>query len=349
MQSSRIQDIFLVALLVATSVLAFYIFEPFLIPLALAAIFAVVLYPLYRRIHTLLRGRESVAALLTVLVSLVCIITPIALLSTRVAHEAGALYASFDAGGGSGAMLDRAFDSGARILTPYVPDVERFRQVVSANVGDYAREGARWLASNLGAAFASVASLLLSLFIFLISLYYLLRDGERMKQTVMHISPLSTEDEELVSARLAGAVNSVVKGNLLVALVQSALSIIGFSIFGVPNAVLWGVAAFFAALIPGIGTALVFIPAVAFLFLVGDTSSAFGLMIWGAVAVGMIDNVLGPRLIGKGMNLHPLLVLPGVLGGIGLFGPAGIFLGPLTLCLLFALLSIYSSHRVVEE
>lgn len=346
--NTRIPDIFLVALLLATSVLAFYIFEPFLIPLALAAIFAVVLQPLYRRIHKLLGGWESTAALLTVLVSLVCIIAPLALLSTRIISEAGGLYASFDVGSGSGA-LDRALDEGTRLLAPYVPGIEGLRESASTNVSGYARTAASWLAAHLGAAFTGIASLLLSLFIFLISLYYLLRDGPRLKRAVMEVSPLSSEDEELVSTRLAGAINSVVKGNLLVALVQSVLSTIGFTIFGVPNAMLWGVAAFFAALIPGIGTALVFIPVVAFMFLTGDTPAALGLAIWGAVAVGTIDNVLGPKLIGRGMNLHPLLVLPGVLGGLALFGPAGIFLGPLTLSLLFALLSIYSARRAVGE
>lgn len=336
------------ALLLATALLAFYIFKPFLIPLALAAIFAVALGPLYHLILRSLGGRESLAALLTVLVSLVCLIAPVALLSTRVVVEAQQFYASLETGGQS-VSLDRALDSGTRLLSPYVPNIESVRQAIVENADTYGKEAARWVASHLGTAFTSVATLLLGLFIFLIGLYYLLRDGERFKRAVMEVSPLATADEELIFKRLGLAINSVVRGNILTALAQGVLSTAGFALFGVPNPVLWGTAAFFAALIPGIGTALVFIPVVAFTFLTGDSFAAIGLAIWGAVAVGMIDNTLGPRLVGRGMNLHPLLILPGVLGGVAFFGPAGIFLGPLTLSLLFALLSIYSSRRATLE
>ena len=346
MQSSRIQDVFLVGLLLAVAVLAFYIFKPFLIPLALAAIFAVVLYPLYRRIHRALGGWESVAALLTVLVSLVCLIVPVSLLATRVAGEAQQFYLSLDSGSGRG-TLDSALAQGTHYLSPYVPGVEDMRETISGNIDVYAREAAGWVAGHLGAAFASLAALLLGLFIFLISLYYLLRDGERFKSAVMRISPLASADEELIFERLGLAINSVVRGNLLTALAQGVLSMAGLTLFGVPNPVLWGAAAFFAALIPGIGTALIFIPIVLLTFFSGDIPAAIGLALWGAIAVGAIDNFLGPRLVGRGMHLHPLLVLPGVLGGLALFGAAGIFLGPLTLSLLFALLSIYSSRQAV--
>src|SRR3989344_1767950 len=343
MQSGRIQEIFLVALLLATAVLAFYIFKPFLIPLALAAIFAVALAPLYRLILRGIGSRESLAALLTVLVSLVCLVAPVALLSTRVVVEARQFYASLESGE-SGASLDSALNSGAQLLAPYVLNIESVRQAIADNADTYSKDAAQWVASHLGDAFTSVAAALLGLFIFLIALYYMLRDGERFKRAVMQVSPLATADEELIFERLALAINSVVRGNILTALAQGVLSTVGFAIFGVPNPVLWGTAAFFAALIPGIGTALVFIPVVAFTFLTGDSGAALGLTIWGAVAVGMIDNTLGPRLVGRGMGLHPLLILPGVLGGLAFFGPAGIFLGPLTLSLLFALLSIYSSR-----
>ena len=97
-----------------------------------------------------------------------------------------------------------------------------------------------------------------------------------------------------------------------------------------------------AALIPSVGTALVFVPAIILLFISGQIFAAFGLLLWGALAVGLIDNFLGPKLIGRGMHLHPLLVLFSVLGGIVFFGPIGFVLGPIILSLLFALLDIYS-------
>ena len=159
---------------------------------------------------------------------------------------------------------------------------------------------------------------------------------------LIELSPLNDKEDEGVFDRLELAVNSVIKGNLVIALVQGVLTTIGFMLFGVPNAILWGTVAAVAALIPGIGTGLVFIPAVAFLFFTGANVPAFGLFIWGALGVGLIDNFLGPKLVGSGMKLHPLLVLLSVLGGLMYFSPAGVFLGPLSLSLLFALLSIYA-------
>ena len=126
------------------------------------------------------------------------------------------------------------------------------------------------------------------------------------------------------------------------ALIQGILTAVGFALFGVPNPTLWGSVAAIAALVPSVGTALVLFPAILFLYWSGAALSALGLLLWGATAVGLIDNFLGPKLAGRGMRLHPFLILLSILGGIALFGPIGFLLGPLVLSMLFVLLEIYS-------
>ncbi len=166
------------------------------------------------------------------------------------------------------------------------------------------------------------------------------------------LSPLSHEDDEILFGRLERAINSVIKGNLSIALIQGIIAAVGFTIFGLPNSVIWGTLTAFAALIPGVGTSLVVIPAVIYLFFASGMFPAIGLLVWGVLAVGLIDNFLGPKLIGSGMRLHPLFVLFAVLGGISLFGAIGIFLGPLTLAFLVALVSVYldrSPHELAAE
>ena len=155
--------------------------------------------------------------------------------------------------------------------------------------------------------------------------------------------------DETIFNKLALAINSVVRGNLAVAIIQGILTAVGFTIFGVPNAVLWGSVAAITALIPGIGTALVIFPAIIFLFISGEALSAFGLLLWGVMAVGLIDNFLGPKLASRGMRLHPFLILLSIFGGIGFFGPIGFLLGPIILSLLFALLEIYSLISKAKE
>jgi len=113
--------------------------------------------------------------------------------------------------------------------------------------------------------------------------------------------------------------------------------------------VLWGSVTAIAALIPGVGTSLVLIPAILFLFISGRFFPGFGLLIWGAGAVGLVDNFLGPKLVGRGMRMHPFIILLSVLGGIGFFGPVGFLLGPLTISLFFAFFEIYSSIKPPEK
>lgn len=331
----------MIILLGVALILTALIFSPFLKPLALAAVFAVVLQGLYRRISKLLGGWPSVAALLTVVVSVVLILLPLSFIGVLVGNEAREVYVSLEESGGRSTIAE-LFSRIDESFGGKIPGLGEFVRNASANVDSYTKEALQWITGHAGDIFSSISSLLLSSFIFFIALYYLLRDGKHVRQMLIELSPLNDRDDEGVFDRLEHAVNSVIKGNLTIALVQGVLTMIGFTLFGVPSAVLWGTVAAVAALIPGIGTALVFIPAVAFLFFTGATPQALGLLAWGTLAVGLIDNFLSPKLIGSGMQLHPLLVLLSVIGGIMFFGPIGIFLGPLSLSLLFALLSLYA-------
>ena len=341
MPHQQIRPYFLVIALVGALALTAAVFWPFLKPLALAAVFAVVLQGLYRRIRSALGDWPSIAALLTVLVSVIGILLPLSLVGVLVGNEARDLYLSLEANGGQNIAANLLAHADAS-LGPVIPGFSSFIENASTDLDHYAKDGLQTLAAHAGDLFSSVSRLLLSLFIFFIAFYYLLRDGARVRRLLIELSPLSNTEDEGVLNRLEESINSVIKGNLSVALIQGVLTTIGFSLFGVPNAVLWGTVAALAALIPGIGTSLVLVPAVLYLFFVGTLVQAIGLLAWGTLAVGLIDNLLGPKLVGSGMKLHPLLVLLSVLGGLIYFGPIGIFLGPLSLSLLIALLSIYT-------
>ena len=341
MQSEKLRPYFLVVLLVGVIVLVALIFAPFLKPLALATVFAVVLQGLYGKVSNMLGGWPSVAAFLTVAIAVFLILLPLSLIGVFVGNEAHNLYLSLGEGSGRSAIAE-LFLRVDENLSGTIPGLGEFSRGISANVDTYTKEGLQWITQHIGGIFSSISSLLLSLFIFFIALYYLLRDGKRVRQTLIELSPLNDREDEGVFERLELTIDSIVKGNLTIAFVQGVLTGIGFMLFEIPNGFLWGTVAAIAALIPGIGTALVFIPAIAFLFFIGNTLHALGLLAWGALAGGRIDNILGPKLVGKGMRLHSFLVLLSVLGGIMFFGPSGIFLGPLSLSLLFVLLSIYA-------
>lgn len=337
MINRKIQLQFLLVLLAGALVLSFFILKSFLAPLALAVVFAVVLRPSYLRMSRSFGGREGIAAFFTVLVAVIGVLLPLSFLGGQIFDEARGLYESLVAGGPT--RLVERFAEAASELSPRAGE---FLSGVSNELDIYARRTLEWLIDHLGRALSGIGGLLLDLFIFFIALYYLLRDGLKLKQSIIKLSPLENEDDEMIFGRLELAVNSVVKGNLTIALIQGALTAVGLTLFGIPNAALWGAVAAVAALLPGIGTSLVLAPAIIYLFVIDRTGAAFGLMAWAVVAVGLIDNVLGPRLIGGRVKLHPMFILLSVLGGLAFFGPVGVFLGPLTLSLLFAFLTIYS-------
>ncbi len=338
MNNTKPEFYFLLVALIITSVLVFFIFQPFLLALVLAVVFATVFRPIHEKIIRFLQVKHGFSALLTMLVVIAFIFAPLMLIGVQVVDEASDLYSSFAEKGGteglSGALNNLLGD-----LQVMFPAIEGF----SINAEQYAKQGLSWVIQNLGSFFADLAKIMISLFVFLFALYYLLKDGEKIKKFIILLSPLHDSNDEVIFKKLEVAANSIVKGNLLIAVSQGALAGIGLWIFGVPNAALLGSLTVITAFIPGIGTAIVLAPAVVFLFLTGETVSGFGLLVWGIVAVGMIDNFLGPKLIGHGMQIHPLIVLLSVLGGIAFFGPVGLLIGPLTVSFLFALLEIHFS------
>lgn len=332
MKNNHLQHYFFLGVLLLNVVVAYYIYHPFLGALVVGVTFAVIFYPLYRLLTRLVWGQEIVAALLTTLAVLIIVFTPLIFFGFQIFSEAHNFYVETN--------------SGDRSLTQLITDIseERLNDLfprLTLNVSEYVRQLVEWLLQHLGPVFSSLAQLFLSIFLSLLTLYYALKDGHRLLRAIIHLSPLSdTYDREIVE-RLHTAVTSVIQGSLVIAILQGLATGIGFKIFGVPNPALWGSLAVVAALIPNVGTGLILVPGILYVFLTGNVPQAIGLAIWGATGVGLIDNLLGPKLIQRGLRIHPFLILLAVIGGIGFFGPIGFLVGPLVLSLLFALLDIY--------
>jgi len=329
---------FLVTLLVGMSIITFFIFEPFLYALILGVIFATIFSPVHKRVLSALRESRGISALITTAFVLVVIVVPVIFLSTQIFQEATSLYSSLTDNGGAGGLLRATEDIVRETWIPFLP-------AESLDFGQYMEQGLSFLIKHLGTVFSNVAKIMVGIIVLFIALYYLFKDGHELRKSVIALSPLSDVYDETIFRKLELAINSVVLGSISVALVQGVLTAIGLAVFGVPNPVFWGSVATVTALIPGVGTSIVLIPSILFLFFTGAEVAAVGLLIWGIVAVGLVDNVLGPKIVGKGAKLHPFLILLSILGGIGLFGPIGFLFGPLALALLFAFLEIYSTIR----
>ncbi|MFA6095324.1 MAG: AI-2E family transporter [Candidatus Paceibacterota bacterium] len=332
MDTKKVQFYFFIGLLVAALVVSIFIFLPFLAPIALAFMFAVTFRPVNRWFLKLTRDRRALASALTIIFILVVVVTPLTFLVERLVTESYTFY--FD-------IRERGIGDLDRLTYYFIHPVQKFFPAFDPDIAGYVESITEALVSNLGSIFSSTASIIAGMFLGVISLFYIFKDGNRFRKALIELSPLSDRYDSQIIDRLEAAVNSVVKGSLLTALVQGFFVALGFTLFGIEHIVLWGSVAAVAALLPAIGTGLVMIPAVLFLLVTGSTGAAIGLAIWGIVAVGLVDNFLLPFFIGKSFKIHPVFVLFSVLGGILFFGPVGLFLGPLVVALLFALLDIY--------
>jgi len=325
---------FFYILFAGIAILSAFIFRPFFIVVVIGASLAVVLHPIHAALRTRLGGVAWLSALLTTLLFIIILAVPIFFIGSQVLSEGQAFYSSISEDGGAGRWLDSVTSS----LSFVLPDIGDFdlKATIAGIVSSFT--------GSIGLIFSATLHTIFSFLLIILSLFYFLKDGEKWKRFIVHLSPLADAHDNRILLMLEHAVSGIMKGYLLVALIQGTLLGIGLWIFGVPNPVLWGVLAGIASVIPSIGTAIVAVPAVLFLLATSTTGAAVGLAAWSVVLVGTIDNLLNPIVLGKRVSLPPLIVLFSVLGGIALFGAAGIIIGPLSTSLLYTLLLIYREH-----
>ena len=155
--------------------------------------------------------------------------------------------------------------------------------------------------------------------------------------------PLSHDDEMLLLERLTSVTRATIKGTLVIGIIQGALAGLGFWAAGIDGSAFWGTIMAVLSIVPGIGAALVWVPAVIYLFITGQTLAATLLLAWCAAVVGTIDNILRPTLVGKDAKMPDLLILIGTLGGLFLFGPIGFIVGPIVCGLFLTIWEIYGA------
>ncbi len=327
--------LFFFILLAGVIILAIAIFRPFLVVLAISAALAVVLTPIHLWVkRRITRGVSWLAALLTVLAFFIVLAVPLYFIGAKVVSEASALLNSLTEGG-SGQQHINDLVNWVQSVIPGATELP-----IKEKIADIAT----FFTNSFGAIFSATIQTIFSLLLILLSLFYFLKDGEHFREYLVRLSPLADRYDDKIFDKLAASVNGVMRGYVLIALVQGVLLGAGLWIFGIPNPVLWAVFAGIASMVPQIGTGVVSVPAILFLFFTGLPLHALGLLIWSLALVGTIDNILQPVVVGKNIDLPPIAVLFSVLGGVALFGIAGLIIGPLSLSLFLTLMTIYKEE-----
>lgn len=341
----KMQAIYFSVLLIIFGILSFTVLSKFIIVLGLAYIVAVLTLPLHARIFKYLKKipyikhiSSSLSAATIILLLMLLIITPITLILGKVLVDAQGFYSNVTT---SGVSLDVVSTKITDSLSVYIPDIQQKLDAAAGSVSGF-------FVQNIGNIFSGTFDIVLKIFLFLLALFYFLKDKENFISMYKGVSPLNDADDGRIFASIQNAVRSIMLGSIVVALAQGVATGVGFAIFGVPNPFFFGSIAAFFALIPSVGPALVWIPGAIYLYATGgDTSIAWlGQVIWGIGAVGLIDNFLGPLVINKGIEVHPLFILLSVIGGISIFGPEGFLFGPLVLSLFIAIATVWRTQTV---
>ncbi len=337
MSQKTIQLIFFTILTTGLSIILFFVLKPYLGVIFISCVFAVTFYPLYKKLIDKFNGRKNLASFATTFLILIFIIIPIVIMSTFLLKEAVGLYNSIALDGGS-----QGFISQADIL------VKEFNSLFPSGMVDsqinlevYARNLLNWIIGHFDSIFTAIFGGILNFILMLISLYYLFIFGDKIKKGLLVWSPLPDGYDEEFIQTLRSSIDAVLRGRILVSIVQGVFIGIGFAIFGIGSPVLWGFVGGVISLIPILGTSIITVPAVAYLFLSNNFGAGIGLLLWGALAVGLIDNFISALFLKEKIKVHPLIVLFSILGGVEVFGAIGFLIGPVVVSAFIALMKIY--------
>ncbi len=332
-------------LLVGLVTLAFvYTVAGFLLPVFWAIVFAIVFYPMYRRVRLALGGRSVPASLLTLLAIFLLIIVPVVLISLAVTNEAVGLYGRVTSGEINvteqvrqvEAMLPRL----TRLAARYSIDIDRVRTGIEQGAVTVSRNLASWLLALGQSAFAFVLLLVVTFY----TLFFFLKDGEKLVARLIRVLPLGDPRERRIFSKFAEVTRATVKGTFVVAIVQGAIGGITFALLGLGSPVLWGVIMALMSLVPAIGAAAVWIPAAVYLALTGDGGKALILVGVGAGIIGLVDNALRPILVGRDAGVPDYVILLSTLGGIAAFGVSGLVIGPVVAGLFLTVWEIFGEE-----
>ncbi len=325
----------LVLALVLTA-LFLYMIRGFLKPLFLAAIFSGLLYPVYLKVCDVCRGKRAVASIVTLLLALILVVGPTMILAGLVVAQAIELkdaavpWVTENLEDADLVEFERTLFEKFPFLEDAFPDRERIKE----QLGNAAVASLDFLVRSLRAVTTSAASFFVSLFVMLYAMFFFFTEGPNMVRKVASHLPLFAEDRDKMLDRFLSVTRATIKGSLVIGILQGTLGAIAFRIAGIEGAAFWGAVMIVLSVIPGIGAAIVWIPAVGIQFAQGQVLSPILLTIWFAAAVGSIDNVLRPVLVGRDTQMPDILILVSTLGGILMFGLIGFIAGPI-LCALF--------------
>lgn len=341
MQLKNFNVYFFFLLLLGVSLITFFIFQPFLVAILLAAIFAVIFQRPYRFFLKITRDHEKISALFTSLVGIIIFATLFLGVLGLLVNEVSTLYQGVTDNGDfyqnySDQIVQKMQNN--KFLNAFGLENLFNKETISSSLSQLVQGVLGFFQKT----YQGIAHFLFMMLIMFFTLYSFLAGGKELVKKIMYLSPLKDEHEKLLIQKFISISRATIKGTLVVSLVQGSLGGITFALVGIKSAVIWAVIMSLLSLIPMIGSSIVWFPAGVIMLLMGNVWQGVVILVMGFGVISIIDNVLRPELVGKDTQMHPLFVFFATLGGISLFGFLGFILGPVIAALFLTMWEIYA-------
>ena len=327
MTEDRFRKAFLLILVIAITVAFVAMLWEFATTILIASIFSGLVSPLYTRLKRTVGGNQPLASALTLVIVLVVVIVPVLVVLGVVVNQAIRIT------GDVSPVVERLMKSPTSLdqLLQRVPGIDRlepYREQILTRAGDIVNSLGGFLIASLSNTTRGTVNFVFHFFILLYTMFFLLMDGPGMLQSVVNHLPLNSDDKKQVIDRFMSVTRATIKGTIIIGLIQGGLSGLAFWVLGIRDALFWSVVMAVLSILPVVGGALVWVPACIVLVATGAVWKGIALAAFCSLAVGSVDNLLRPRLVGRDTEMHDLVILFSTLGGILVFGPVGFILGP---------------------
>lgn len=345
MNYSRFKNFTFFAALAAVSITFLYLLRPFLYPILWAAIIAGMFYPLYKKINAKIK-HANLSSLSTILIILIIIIIPVTVIGSLLFKESVDLYASIN--NNQSSIINTTKNVVSWIQNNPITDKLNINEQaitdklteITTTITNFVFTTAKNITQN---SFTFLAMFILMFY----TLFFFLKDGEKILRRLAHLSPLGEKYEEMMYAKFTSTARAVLKGTMVIGIMQGSLTGITFYLVGIQGALVWGIITTFFSVIPGFGSYIIWLPAVLIMLVTGNFWQALAI-VGAGLFISTIDNVVRPALVGKDAQMHPLLILFSTLGGLLMFGISGFILGPITAALFLSLWEMYEKYYQQE-
>jgi len=353
------EKVFFYFLLVMTLLFAFLVLlviMPFLHPILWAIIFSLVTYPVHLRLSNFLRNATVSSLLITSAVALFIVIPVflIGLVAVRQSIEITKTLAYYVQNHTMTDLLHYIYKVPFtdRLLTEDMlqklytyAQSDEFRSSITSYLGKITQKAGEIFTSML----LATGSVIFKSFVFLISLFFILRDGKKFIQFFERFLPMYKEDLYEILLTIYKTILAVVYGSIGVAILQAILGFIAYTIVGINYSLVWALLTFIASFVPPFGTGFVWFPIAVYTFLSKGFFYGIFMLLWGFVVISTVDNIIRPMIMKKGINMPYIVLFFSTVGGILTFGFIGLFLGPLVFTVLFSLAVIYERRLLKED